>query len=132
MNAYSVYVIYIKPSMPEWLHERAARLWWRCARLTTRYFLWRIKPLPTQLLGPLWRRSRDEVEVDITYACNLKCFNCNRSCQQDPTGDRMSTEQIQTFPSREPGTRYSMEAHPVSRRRTNEPSAVSGNSEFVS
>lgn len=111
MNAYGVYVIYIKPSMPEWLHERAALLWrrlhaqrylpqWlhdRCARLSTRYFLWRIKPLPTRVLGPLWRRSRNVVEVDITYACNLKCFNCNRSCRQDPTGDRMSLEQIRHF-----------------------------------
>lgn len=97
MNAYGVYVIYIKPSMPEWLHERAVRLWRRCAHLTTRYFLWRIKPLPTRLLGPLWRRSRNAVEVDITYACNLKCFNCNRSCQQDPTGVRMSTEQMRHF-----------------------------------
>src|SRR5271165_441711 len=122
MNAYDVYVTYVEPSMPKWLHERAARLWRRvhvrrylpqwlgdqCARLSARYFLWCIKPLATGLLGPLWGRSRNVVEVDITYACNLKCFNCNRSCEQDPSGDRMSIEQMSHFleESRERGIRW--------------------------
>lgn len=87
--------------LPQWLGDH-------CARLTTRYFFWRIKPLATGLLGPLWRRSRNVVEVDITYACNLKCFNCNRSCEQDPTGDRMSIEQMSHFleESRERGIQW--------------------------
>lgn len=37
------------------------------------------------------------IEIDITYDCNLKCFNCNRSCTQAPTKEQMSFEQIQVF-----------------------------------
>ncbi|MBA3916353.1 MAG: radical SAM protein [Acidobacteriales bacterium] len=56
----------------------------------------------------MWRRSRDLVEIDITYTCNLKCFNCNRSCEQDPSSDRMSAAQVQRFldESRDKGVRW--------------------------
>src|SRR5262249_2729701 len=111
MNAYGLYVIHLKPLIPDWLRSRAARLrrgfhnryhlphWLhkRYVALNLRFYLWRAGPLPTRLFGPLWRRSRDLVEIDITYACNLKCFNCNRSCEQDPTADRMSLGQIRRF-----------------------------------
>lgn len=39
----------------------------------------------------------NKIEVDITYDCNLKCFNCNRSCTQAPTKEQMTFEQIQIF-----------------------------------
>ncbi len=35
--------------------------------------------------------------MDITYACDLGCFNCNRSCSQDPSGDHMSIGQVRQF-----------------------------------
>ena len=38
-----------------------------------------------------------QIEIDITYDCNLKCLNCNRSCTQAPTKDHVSLEQIDTF-----------------------------------
>jgi hypothetical protein len=37
------------------------------------------------------------VEIDITWACNLRCNNCNRSCEQAPTGEGMTLGQIQHF-----------------------------------
>jgi glycosyltransferase involved in cell wall biosynthesis len=39
----------------------------------------------------------NKIEIDITYDCNLKCFNCNRSCTQAPTKESMSLFQIQQF-----------------------------------
>jgi hypothetical protein len=51
----------------------------------------------TALTGPRYERSRSLIEIDITYACNLKCFNCNRSCGLAPSDDRLSLEQIQKF-----------------------------------
>lgn len=39
----------------------------------------------------------NKIEIDITYECNLKCFNCNRSCTQAPTQESMSLLQIQQF-----------------------------------
>jgi hypothetical protein len=42
-------------------------------------------------------RNQELIEIDITYACNLKCFNCNRSCTQAPTEQKMNLEQIYKF-----------------------------------
>jgi len=39
----------------------------------------------------------NQIEIDITYECNLKCINCNRSSTQAPTKEGMSLEQIETF-----------------------------------
>ena len=65
--------------------------------LDTRWFLWRIKPLPTRLFGPQWTRRGRNVQLDITYSCNLKCYNCNRSCEQDPSNEGMSVGQVRQF-----------------------------------
>lgn len=55
------------------------------------------KKLVAVLTGQFYERSRDQIEIDITYACNLKCFNCNRSCGLAPSDDSLSLEQIQKF-----------------------------------
>jgi uncharacterized radical SAM superfamily Fe-S cluster-containing enzyme len=39
----------------------------------------------------------NQIEIDITYECNLKCINCNRSSTQAPIKEGMSFEQIETF-----------------------------------
>jgi len=39
------------------------------------------------------------VEIDVTWACNLRCFNCNRSCEQAPTGECITVEQVKRFVS---------------------------------
>jgi hypothetical protein len=51
----------------------------------------------TQMLGPRYRRSRHRVDIDITWDCNLKCFHCNRSCQQAPTREMMTVGQVRHF-----------------------------------
>lgn len=38
-----------------------------------------------------------KIEIDITYECNLKCINCNRSSTQAPIKEGMSLIQIQEF-----------------------------------
>lgn len=57
----------------------------------------RISPWVTRLLGPQYRRSRSRIEIDITYACNLKCFNCNRSVRQAPERLHMPLSMIEDF-----------------------------------
>src|SRR5262245_1701764 len=69
---------------------------WRLRWATGRKML-RISRLATWILGPRHRRHRRRIEIDITYACNLACFNCNRSCEQASTGDHMTREQIVRF-----------------------------------
>lgn len=39
----------------------------------------------------------EQIEIDITYECNLKCINCNRSSTQAPIKKGMSLEQIENF-----------------------------------
>jgi hypothetical protein len=47
--------------------------------------------------GRPYRPSRDHVEIDITYRCNLKCLNCNRSCTQAPSNIEMPVADIAAF-----------------------------------
>lgn len=58
-----------------------ARVWY-ALRAACRQF--RISRSVTRVLGPQYRRSRSLLELDITYACNLHCYNCNRSVRQAP------------------------------------------------
>lgn len=51
----------------------------------------------TALQGPLFKVNHYCIEIDITYKCNLKCLNCNRSCRQAPSDESMSLEQIGKF-----------------------------------
>jgi len=39
----------------------------------------------------------NQIEIDITYDCNLKCINCNRSSTQAPIEEGMTLEQIGNF-----------------------------------
>jgi hypothetical protein len=61
------------------------------------YVFWRISPGTTKMLGPRFRRSRDRIEIDITWDCNLRCFCCDRSCGQAPSEERMTVGQIRWF-----------------------------------
>ncbi len=60
------------PVLRRWYLLRA---WWRHRRVSRGL---------TRVLGPQYRRSRELIEIDITYLCNLNCFNCNRSVRQAP------------------------------------------------
>jgi hypothetical protein len=59
--------------------------------------LLRITKPSTLLLGPEYGTSMDDIEVDITFQCNLKCYNCDRSCTQAPDDSAMTTSQIKKF-----------------------------------
>ncbi len=48
-------------------------------------------------LGRQFRPSFEYAEIDITYKCNLKCINCNRSCTQAPSDLEMSVADIAAF-----------------------------------
>ncbi len=54
------------------------------------------KPL-TFLLGTQYSPSLDNIEIDITYECNLKCYNCDRSCNQAANDISMSIKQLDKF-----------------------------------
>jgi uncharacterized radical SAM superfamily Fe-S cluster-containing enzyme len=53
--------------------------------------------LASNILGFRHHRALRRIEIDITYVCNLTCPNCNRSCGQAPTGERMTLDQIDLF-----------------------------------
>jgi hypothetical protein len=47
--------------------------------------------------GVQFQRSRDRVEIDLTYKCNLRCLNCNRSCTQLPSDKEIALPRIEAF-----------------------------------
>ena len=51
----------------------------------------------TRVLGPTHRTALDLVEIDLTFACNLRCFNCDRSCTQAEDMRHMGMDQIVHF-----------------------------------
>ena len=57
----------------------------------------RVKRPITRLLGPQYQRSRDQIEIDITYACNLRCINCNRSVSQAPDDFHLPVRKVREF-----------------------------------
>ena len=70
------------------LKRRLLGIWHRHVRLTY--------PV-TAVMGPTYRRALRRIEIDITYACNLACNNCNRACPQALSGATMSVGQIRKF-----------------------------------
>ena len=57
----------------------------------------RCQKLFVRWLGRPFRRSRRFIEIDLTYRCNLKCRNCNRSCTQAPSNVEIPTHAIESF-----------------------------------
>jgi len=78
------------------LPRPASKPRWRRRWATLRKLL-RVSRLGTAVCGLRHRRARRLIEIDITYACNLRCFNCNRSCEQAPTTEHMTCAQIERF-----------------------------------
>jgi hypothetical protein len=94
MGSQKFYRNHVKPHVPPAAHEGLVRA---ISEVRSRPRTWRLGRLPTRLLGPRWKRSLDSVDIDITYACNLRCNNCNRSCSQAPTAEHMSLGQVAYF-----------------------------------
>ena len=44
-----------------------------------------------------WIPNKSCIEIEITTACSLACFNCDRSVRQAPSNEHMSLEQIERF-----------------------------------
>ena len=94
---------FMKPSGFEssFLKRTIPRRWlwlargWYAIRLVWRYF--RISRWVTSLLGVQYRRSRTLLELDITYACNLHCYNCNRSVRQAPEASHLPVEKLRAW-----------------------------------
>jgi hypothetical protein len=57
----------------------------------------RVQKIFYSLMGSQYVRSKDMIEIDITYECNLLCYNCNRSSAQAPEKLHMSLEKIKDF-----------------------------------
>jgi hypothetical protein len=57
----------------------------------------RAQSLIAKRFGRQYLPSRDCIEIDITYKCNLNCLNCNRSCTQMPSRLEMPVATIETF-----------------------------------
>ena len=66
-------------------------------RLKKRGWRLRTNRMMTKLFGPQFVRTREKIEIDITYACNLRCHDCNRSCRQAPENSELSLERIVEF-----------------------------------
>jgi hypothetical protein len=63
-------------------------LWWK-------WLEWR--KLLARLLVGRYRINHHRIILDLTFACNLKCYHCNRSCTQAPSDDSMSVDQVRKF-----------------------------------
>ena len=50
-----------------------------------------------KIWGRQFECSRNYIEIDVTYKCNLKCLNCNRSCTQLPSNEEMNPDRIAAF-----------------------------------
>lgn len=80
-----------------WFPKRwawAGRAWYA---LRARWRHLRVSHAATRLLGRQYLRSRDRIEIDITYLCNLHCLNCNRSVRQARQAMHMPLEQVRAF-----------------------------------
>ena len=57
----------------------------------------RAQSFVSNTFGRQFQLSRKFVEIDITYKCNLKCINCNRSCSQAPSDIELNVSKIDAF-----------------------------------
>jgi len=42
----------------------------------------------------VWPQQFRFINLEITSACNLRCFACNQYCDSAPTGERMTLAQV--------------------------------------
>ena len=60
---YNFYTLRVRPRLPVKLRRLLGRPYGA-------YVFWRIGPRATSILGPRHRRSRDRIDIDITWNCN--------------------------------------------------------------
>jgi radical SAM family protein len=61
------------------------------------YQFFRAQPLVVKHFGRQFVPSREHIEIDVTYRCNLKCINCNRSCAQAPSKAELTVSDLEKF-----------------------------------
>ena len=57
----------------------------------------RVQKPVSKLMGYQYQTSSDLIEIDITYLCNLRCNNCNRSSAQAPETKHIGLSEIRQF-----------------------------------
>lgn len=93
----AAYRKYGKPYLPAPVRKVFSLALDPCLKLRGAYDFWRVGPGVTRVLGPQFRRNRRVIGIALTYACNLRCVNCDESSAQAPADTQMSVEQIQRF-----------------------------------
>jgi len=92
-----LYRKYGKPYLPTSMQRQLSKTFNPMAKMQGWFDFWRVQPVATRLLGPQFRRNRHRIGIALTYACNLRCFNCDESSAQAPADTQMTVEQIQKF-----------------------------------
>ena len=73
-------------------------LYYRAVFAFRKFFRWiRIQRSVTNVLGFQYRVASDLIEIDLTYLCNLRCNNCNRSSAQAPEAVHIGLDAIRQF-----------------------------------
>jgi sulfatase maturation enzyme AslB (radical SAM superfamily) len=57
----------------------------------------RVQRATTKLLGFQYRAATEAIEIDLTYLCNLRCSNCNRSSAQAPDAIHIGLDVVRQF-----------------------------------
>lgn len=83
--------------MPSSLRRLCSQALSPCLKLRGIYDFWRISPGVTRVFGPQFRRNRHRIGIALTYACNLRCYNCDESSAQAPADTQMTVEQMQRY-----------------------------------
>lgn len=82
------------------IHEYVGRMWEReqIKLFPLGYFRhYYFTAFPEFSLKPMLDEDFSNIEIDITYKCNLGCVNCNRFCGIAPSEECMTIEQIHKF-----------------------------------
>lgn len=80
-----------------WMKRRLPWLDRPLMRAFHRYEIWRVSESATRLLGRRWKRSLRRIDIDITYACNLRCNDCNRSVPQALSSTSLTKRDVERF-----------------------------------
>lgn len=77
---------------------RRFRTFYRCVFAVKKLLRWiRVQRPTTKLLGYQYRVATETIEIDLTYLCNLRCNNCNRSSAQAPEAAHLSLDAVRQF-----------------------------------
>ncbi|MBF0622663.1 MAG: 4Fe-4S cluster-binding domain-containing protein [Magnetococcales bacterium] len=89
--------------MPQWIDDLFAWLYLKPWPIFGRRhpFLKKVRKKINAMMYPkrgiAWIPHNQRMEIEIITACNLKCYSCNRSSTQAPSGEMMCMEQLHKF-----------------------------------